>query len=425
MSWIVLTLALAIEPTPPGGGPGWDPAQLAPVAVPEATPLALSYYRSGVAWWFVVQAWGLIVPAAIFVSGLSARLRDLARRCGRSWFGTIAVYALLYLGLTFLIDLPIDFGLGYLRPHAYGLSRQSPGRWLGDAVKSLGVSAVVALLLLWVPYLLLARAPRRWWLIAASLTLPLALFGAFIRPAWIDPLFHSFGPMRDVALEAKILALADRAGIDGGRVFEVDMSRDTKTLNAYVTGFLGTKRIVLWDTLLDRLDEGEVLAVMGHEMGHYVLNHVAWGVSLASLGSLLLLFLVDRSGRAILRRVGPRAGVDTLSDVATVPLLIFLLGSFNLIGAPVQLAVSRAMEHEADRFSLEITRSNRSAASAFAKFVSENLSNPRPGRLSVVWRSTHPPIGDRIDFCNAYHPWIEGRPGRYEGRFAPARVQPR
>ena len=425
MTWIVLTLALAIDPAPSEVGPGWDPAQLTPVAVPEATPLAASYYRSGIAWWFVLQAWGLIVPAAIFATGLSSRLRELARRVGRSWYGTIAVYALLYLGLMFLLDLPVDFGLGYLRPHAYGLSRQSPGRWLGDAFKSLGVSAVAALLLLWVPYLLLARAPRRWWLIAAGLTLPLALFGALIRPVWIDPLFNDFGPMTDKTLESNILALADRAGIEGGRVFEVDKSRDTKTLNAYVTGFLGTKRIVLWDTLLDRLDEAEVLAVMGHEMGHYVLNHVAWGVGLAALGSLFLLFLVDRSARAILRRFGRRAGVETLSDVATVPLLVFLIGLFNVIGAPVQLAVSRAMEHEADRFSLEITRSNRSAASAFAKFVGENLANPRPDRLSVVWRSTHPPIGDRIDFCNAYHPWTEGRPGRYEDRFLPDRGRPR
>ena len=334
-------------------------------------------------------------------------------RRGLSWFVTIAVYALLYLALTYLVDLPLDYYLGYVRPHQYGLSNQTIGRWFGEGLKGLAVSAVVAVLFLWVPYLVLARSPRRWWLWTGLLTLPFAVGGAIVVPILIDPLYHTFGPMKDRALEAKILALAERAGIDGGRVFEVDMSRDTKTVNAYVTGLFGTKRIVLWDTLLARLDADEVLAVMGHEMGHYVLNHVAWGVTLATFGSLALLFLVDRTGRALIGRFGHRFRFDRLSDVASVPLMVMLLHAFNLAGAPIQLAVSRTMEHEADRFSLEITRANHSAATSFVKLQHENLSNPRPGWLSVLWRSSHPPIGERIDFCNAYHPWTEGRPGRY------------
>src|SRR6202035_5193836 len=147
-------------------------------------------------------------------------------------------------------------------------------------------------------------------------------FSALIAPVVIDPLFNEFGPMKDKRLEAKIDALAHRAGIEGGKIFVVDKSRDTKTVNAYVTGLFGTKRIVLWDTLLARLDEDEVLAVMGHEMGHYVLNHVAWGLSLASFVSLFLLFLVDRSGRSLIARFGPRFGFDKLSDVASVPLFL-------------------------------------------------------------------------------------------------------
>ena len=337
-------------------------------------------------------------------------------RRGLSWFATIALYAVLYLALTYLIDLPLDYYLGYVRPHHYGLSHQSLGRWFEEGLKGLAVSMVIAALFLWVPYLVLSKSPRRWWLWVGLLTLPFAVAGAVVKPIWIDPIFHRFGPMKDKALEAKILALAERAGIDGGRVFEVDMSRDTKTVNAYVTGLFGSKRIVLWDTLLARLDDRETLAVMGHEMGHYVLNHVAWGVALATVGSLALLFLVDRAGRALVRRFGPRFRFDRLSDVASVPLLVLLLHAFNLAGAPIQLAVSRFMEHEADRFSLEITRTNHSAATSFVKLQQENLSNPRPGWLSVLWRSSHPPIGDRIDFCNRYHPWTEGKPGRLPPR---------
>jgi STE24 endopeptidase len=346
------------------------------------------------------------------LSGSPEESKSRASR-GLSWFARIALYAVLYLSLTYLIDLPLDYYLGYVRPHHYGLSNQSLGRWFEEGLKGLAVSMVVAALFLWVPYLVLAKSPKRWWLWTGLLTLPFAVGGAIVKPIWIDPLSHRFGPMKDKALEAKILALAERAGIDGGRVFEVDMSRDTKTVNAYVTGLFGTKRIVLWDTLLAGLDDRETLAVMGHEMGHYVLNHVAWGVSLSTLGSLALLFLVDRTGRALVRRFGHRFRFDRLSDVASVPLLVLLLHAFNLLGAPVQLAVSRFMEHEADRFSLEITRTNHSAATSFVKLQQENLSNPRPGWLSVLWRSSHPSIGDRIDFCNAYHPWTEGKPGRY------------
>jgi Zn-dependent protease with chaperone function len=415
MTWLPLVLALAVAPSA-----GSEAAELVPVAVPEPSPLAMDYYRSGVVVWLVVQTWGLVVPAVIVFSGLSARLRNLARRIvsrrpteGRwTWFATIAVYAVLYLALTYLIDLPLDYYLGYVRPHRYGLSNQSLARWFEEGYKGLAVAAVVAALFLWVPYLLLARS-RRWWLWTGLLTLPFAVGGAIVKPIWIDPIFHKFGPMKDKALEAKILALAGRAGIDGGRVFEVDMSRDTNAVNAYVTGLFGTKRIVLWDTLLARLDDKETLAVMGHEMGHYVLNHVAWGVSLSTLGSLVLLFLVDRSGRALIRRFGHRFRFDRLGDVASVPLLVMLLHGFNLVGAPIQLAVSRTMEHEADRFGLEITRTNHSAATSFVKLQHENLSNPRPGWLSVLWRSSHPPTGDRIDFCNTYHPWTEGRRGRY------------
>ena len=417
MSWMILALAIAANPP----APAWDPAELVPVAVPEPSPRAMEYYRSGVAIWAGVNAWRLIVPAFILFSGLSGRLRDLAKRVGRGWLATIAVYGALYIALVSIINIPLDYYLGYIRPHRYGLSDQGVSRWAAQELKSRALAAGGAVLFLWVPYLLLARSPRRWWLYTGLLTLPFALFMATVMPIWIDPLFNSFAPMKDKALETKILALADRAGIAGSRVFEVDKSRDTRTVNAYVTGLFGTKRIILWDTLLANHGDDEILAVMGHEMGHYVLNHVAWGVSLSALGSLALLFLVDRSARLLIRRCGGRFGFDRLSDVASVPLFALLLALFNVVGSPIPMALSRTMEREADRFALEITRANHSAGVAFAKMQRENLSNPRPGWLSVVLRSSHPPLGERIDFCNTYHPWTAGLPGRYENRFASPR----
>ncbi len=313
--------------------------------------------------------------------------------------------------------LPLRHYAGFVRLHEYGLSVQPFGRWLGDALKGLGVEMAGAVLFLWVPYRLMARSPRRWWLYTGLLALPFAGCSVLIAPVWIDPLFNEFGPMKDKRLEARIDALARRAGIDGGAIFEVDKGRDTTTVNAYVTGLAGTKRVVLWDTLLAKLDEDEVLVVMGHEMGHYVLNHVLIGLTLSSLATIGGLFLVDRGATAILGREGGRFGVEGIADVASAPLLLVLGQALFLATAPASNALSRWMEGEADRFAAEITRDGHAGASAFVKIQRDNLSIPRPDPFTRIWRSTHPAIGERIEFFNTYRPWESGRPLRYGALF--------
>ena len=279
----------------------------------------------------------------------------------------------------------------------------------GSAIRSSGwsISMVVGFALAWVPYLLLARSPKRWWIYTTLLSVPFLFAGMLIKPIWIDPLFNRFGPMKNQALEQKILALAARAGIEGSRVFEVEKSVDTKAVNAYVTGVFATKRIVLWDTLLAKLDEKEVLHVMGHEMGHYVLGHVVRSIVLSAVLTLIGLFLVDWCGRRLVARYSDRLGFDRLSDVASVPLLLMLLEVAMFLLSPVALAYSRMQEHEADQFALELTHDNHAGARSFVKLQQENLSNPRPGPIFKFFRSSHPSIGERIDFCNSYRPWLE------------------
>ena len=246
---------------------------------------------------------------------------------------------------------------------------------------------------------------------------PFICLMALLQPVVIDPLFNQFQPLGDKALEAKILALASRAGIEGSRVYRVDKSVDTTAVNAYVTGFMGTKRIVIWDTALRALDEDELLFIMGHEMGHFVLHHVARGIAFSSLLVLLSLLALHLLASRVLRRWQARFGFNALSDVAAAPLGILILQLLVFAGLPIPMAFSRGQEHEADRFGLELTGDNHAAAMSFVKLQYSNLSIPRPGLLHRIWFGSHPCLADRIEFCNSYRPWESGTPLKYEGYF--------
>jgi len=431
MLWFVCALAVTagsagLQPTPPPPSATADAFQAmvledetAPVAVPEPSEQAMRYYRSGNVLWFVEQAWSIAVLVVLLATGLSASLRNAARRVGRNWFFTIVAYFVLFTVVTTIVDLPLSYYTEYVRQHAYGLSNQTFGKWFGDTLKSLAVACVVGALVMWVPYLLLRRSPRRWWLYTAIALVPFIVLANLVAPIWIAPLFNKFEPMQDKALEQKILTLADRAGIEGSRVYQVNKSVDTKTLNAYVAGLFGTKRIVLWDTTLKRMTDRELLFVMGHEMGHYVLHHVWQAIAFSVLVLAASLYVAYRTADAVIARYGSRWGFTSLADVASLPLLLLLMSAFGLVVTPLELAFTRHLEHEADRFGLEITQTNHSAGTAFVKLQQDALANPRPGVLYKIFRESHPPLGERIDFANQYHPWTSGQPLEYGGRFKP------
>jgi STE24 endopeptidase len=387
------------------------------VSVPEPSELAVRYHRTGNALWILNTALAFALPAVFLWSGWSARLRNVARRIGRGWLGTLLVYVALLIVLATLVTLPLDFYQQYVREHAYGLSTQTLGKWAADAITSLGLGFVVGPLLAVVPYALLRRSPRRWWLWAGIAALPFLIATFIVVPVWVSPLYNDFGPLSDKALEARILDQASRAGIEGSRVFEVDKGVDTRTVNAYVAGFGATKRIVLYDTLLDKLTPDEILFVLGHEMGHYALRHVLILLALNWLLVLFSLWFVHRSAGPLLGRFSPRFGLDRLDDPASLPLLLLLTSAVSFVLQPVGLAYSRYQEREGDRFGLEITRDNRAAATAFVKLQQENLDVPRPAPLYQIWRAGHPSLVERIEFANEYRPWVTGAPLRYGNRF--------
>lgn len=391
--------------------------ECAQVAVPEATELAMRYYKSGNLLWIVQLVWSLAIPALFLFSGFTGKLAAYAERWGRRWFFTIAVYLVLFTLLYQLLSLPLDFYADYIRPHAYGLSMQTFGRWLENYGKGALVTLISAVAFVWIFYLLLKKSPRRWWLYGSLVSSGIVFLLTFVQPIWIDPLFNKFEPMKDKQLEKQILALAARAGIEHGRVFEVDKSQDTKMLNAYVVGIGSTNRIVLWDTTVQQLKPDEILFVMGHEMGHYVLDHIWWYMLFTTALSFLVFYLIYKVANFLLRRYQKRFGFKHLYNIASLPLFLLLLGISFLLSTPVLNCISRYMEREADRFGLEITQKNRAAGEAFIVLQQKNLGNPRPGMFYKIWRSSHPPLGERIDFANSYCPWKQKGPLKYEKHF--------
>jgi Zn-dependent protease with chaperone function len=374
-----------------------------PVAVAPPSARAVQYHRSGNVIWVADQILSVAIPALLLFSGVSARLRSVARRVARGrFYPTLVLYLAMLSAALFVVELPLSYYVGYLREHAYGLSEQTAGKWFADQLKALAVGVVIGALTLWIPYLLLARSPRRWWLWTGLLSLPFFIIAALVAPIWIAPLFNKFGAMKDKPLEAQVTALAARAGVEGARVFEVEKSVDTKKVNAYVAGVGETKRIVLWDTLLRRLAPKQTLFVVGHELGHYVLHHVWIGILLSSALTMLGLWGAHRFADLLLARHSARFGFDRLADPASLPLLMLLLSLFSFATTPPTLALSRYHERAADRFGLELTGDCCAAATAFVALQEQNLVVPRPGRLHKWLRASHPPIGERVDAINAY-----------------------
>jgi Zn-dependent protease with chaperone function len=330
---------------------------------------------------------------------------------------SLIVYALLFTAVMALLGLPFSYYVGFVRQHAYGLSNQTLAKWAGDWVRGVVVSGVGLAMVLWIPYILLRRSASRWWLYAGLATIPVATLVLVVTPVVVDPLFNEFGRLTERALERRILTLADRAGIPHSRVFQVNKSVDTRTINAYVTGLGATKRIVLWDTILDRLEPDQIAFVVAHEIGHFVLRHVLALIVLVTALALVSLYLIHRVAGGLIGRYGHRFRFHELSDPASLPLLVVLGSLVSFVATPVMLAFTRHQEHEADRFALELTRDNRAAANAFVSLQVENLSVPRPGPIYMLWRGSHPALGDRVDFANSYRPWDRGEPLRYSRYF--------
>lgn len=400
-------------------------APVSPVAIVRAnfTPENRAYWTRRTTVELGTVAFDLLLALAFLFSGASARIRDFAHARFRRLYGRMLVYLVVYGGLVYLASLPLHWYGGFALEHQYGLSNESLGHWLGDQAKEQGVTlfffGVVPLLAL--AYRAMQRF-RRWWLALAFGAIPVVTIAILIQPVVIDPLFNKFTPLQDAVLRDRILDLAEKAGIPGRNVYQVDKSAQTKKFNAYVSGFGASQRIVLWDTTLQGMDADEILFVMGHEMGHYTLGHIWKGIAFFSAMGFALFFSAGIFMNAAVRRFGARWRFQELHDIASIPLFSFTLSLLFFVAQPGINSFARSIEHDADTFGLEVTRLNEPGARAFIKLGAQNKSNPEPPRVLKWLQYTHPPLVERVQYALDYRPWEQGRPNqKFHGADAAAR----
>lgn len=296
-----------------------------------------------------------------------------------------------------VLTLPFDF-INYRISQAYGVSTQPVFSWMRDEATDFLVNTVMLFLIVVVLYGLIRRFEKRWWLYAWMVSVPFTIFFMFIQPVVIDPLYNDFYPLKDKVLEAKILVLAEKAHIPSDHVFEVNMSEKTNTLNAYVTGIGSHARIVLWDTTLQRLKEKEVLFIMAHEMGHYVMKHVYWGVASYIVLTFAGLFVAGRVMNWLIRRWGEYFHLHKISALASLPMFLLVISVLNFSVSPVVNMVSRYEEHAADEYAIKLTKDPDAAISAFQKLTKAGLSEVNPPAFVKIFRYTHPTIFERMVF---------------------------
>ena len=408
-------LAAAPPPAPApaqwSSGPGADGGPRFDVAAATAAYLAKippdkkarsdAYFEGG--YWLLLWdfLWSSAALLLVLRLGWSAAMRARAERlAGRlweklRWLSTVFYWAQFFSVIT-VLQFPLAVYEGYFREHKYGLATQTFGPWLGDQAKAFGVNLVMLGILLTLLYAVLRRL-RNWWLWGSLVSVLFLAFGALIAPVYIFPLFNTFTKLEDQSIRGPILSLARANGIEVDDVFVMDASRQTTRVSANVSGVLGTTRITLNDNLLKRCGLPEIEAVMGHEMGHYVLHHNYKGIVFLGLLIVLGFGFVRVSFDGAVRRYGSTWGVNGIGDLAGLPVLMLLLGVYFFVMTPVQNSGVRMEEAEADLFGLNAARQPDGAAEIALKLGEYRKLDPGPLEEMIFF--DHPSGRSRIEMA--------------------------
>ena len=352
------------------------------------------YFEGG--YWLIL--WGalvaILVDLLILQSRLSARFRDWAERVTvRKWLQP-ALYALPYVIAGFLFTLPWTIYTDFFREQQYGLMSQGFGGWFGEQMIGLAISLVVFPLLIMAIFAVIRRAPKTWWIWGTGVISIFLFIGLLLGPVFISPLFNDYSEMAEGPMRDRIVAMAAEYDIPADNIYVFDQSKQHKRISANVSGVGPTIRVSLNDNLLERTDPAEVAAVMGHEMGHYVLGHTWRTVLILALIVAIGLFIVARLAPQLIERHGAKWGIGSITDPAAIPLLSLILTVYFLAATPAINSLIRINESEADRFGLDTAKE----PDGFAK-VAMRLSEYRkiePGPVEEMLFFDHPSGATRV-----------------------------
>jgi STE24 endopeptidase len=369
---------------------------------------------------FVEEAWGIVSLLLLLWLGVIAWMRNIAvKLCGNRWVQGY-VFFLLYLIAGTLLSLPLDLYSEHLS-RVYGLSVQSWASWFGDQAKAFGLTWIFGGLLLMLLFWVIRKLPRRWWLLFWGFSIPIVLFIMFVAP-YIEPLFNKYEPLQKtnpaLVTELERVVAKGHMDIPPERMFLMKASAKTTTLNADVEGFGASKRVVVWDTTIQKMTPDEILMVFGHESGHYVLHHIEYGLFFTLALLLVLLYLGYLFVQWAIAKFGPGWGVPSQNDWAALAVLLLAFSFFGLISEPLSNCFSRMDEHAADVYGQEVVHGlvadpQASAKGAFDVLGTIGYSDPNPSPFYEFWTYSHPSIGRRAAFGKVYDPWAPGMEPKY------------
>jgi len=353
-----------------------------------------AYFEGG--YWLIL--WGTLVAIlselVVLRTGLSARFRDWAERVSGRKFLQYMLYALPYGIFGTVITLPWTIYTGFFRERQYDLMNQSFGAWLGEQGISFLISTVIGAIVIALVMWGISRSPKRWWMWGSGVTAAFLALIILVSPVFISPLFNTYTEMPKGPLRDRIVAMAASQNVPAEHIYVFDQSKQHKRISANVSGLGPTIRISLNDNLLERSTPDEVAAVMGHELGHYVLGHV-WKLVLSfTLIFTLAFWIASRVVPAILARYGERWKLRGVADVAAIPVYSMVLAAFMLVTTPITKSVVRMTESEADAFGLDVARAPDGFASAAMKL--SEYRKIEPTALEEILFYDHPSGKTRV-----------------------------
>jgi STE24 endopeptidase len=353
-----------------------------------------AYFEGGYWLMLVDLIWTLVVSGLLLWLGISSRIRDWGEDRTHSRTAQAMIFGAIYVAIMAVAQFPLTVYEGFIREHSYGLSTQNFPAWLGDQGIGLGLTLVAALIFVPLLYAAIRRTRESWWLWGAGLVIVFQILTAVIYPVFIAPLFNHYAPLAQSPLKSEILSLARANDIPADNVWLVDASRQSNRISANVSGFLGTTRISLNDNLLNQGTHDEVLAVLGHEMGHYVMDHMTRLILLGGLVTLVAFAFMHWGFIFAADLFGGQWQVRRVDDLAGLPLLVALGTLFFFLATPVTNTITRTTEHQADIFGLDAVRKPDAFATAMLKL--STYRKLTPGKWEEIVFYDHPSGQTRI-----------------------------